>query len=75
MLPPVFLQICGMDPFRDEGLLFEELLRTTANVKTRLEVYAGLPHAFWTALPQLSSSKMFNEDTLSGVQWLLEQVA
>lgn len=36
-----------MDPLRDEGLLYERLLRTECDVCTRLVIYAGLPHAFW----------------------------
>ena len=26
-LPPAYLQICGWDPLRDEGLLYEKLMR------------------------------------------------
>ncbi|KAJ8072029.1 hypothetical protein PM082_015587 [Marasmius tenuissimus] len=37
-LPPAFLQICGLDPLRDEGLIYEKVLRE-AGVPTKLEVY------------------------------------
>ena len=36
-LPPAFIQVAGLDPLRDEGLLYEKLLKE-AGVRTRLEV-------------------------------------
>jgi acetyl esterase/lipase len=36
-LPPTHLQVCGLDPLRDEGLLYERLLREQG-VPTRLDV-------------------------------------
>ncbi|KAF9269815.1 hypothetical protein L218DRAFT_291499 [Marasmius fiardii PR-910] len=38
-LPPTFFQICGYDPLRDEGLLYEKVLKE-ADVPTKLEVRA-----------------------------------
>jgi acetyl esterase/lipase len=67
----VFFQVAGMDPLRDEALIFERELRTKAGVETKLEVYKGLPHSFYTALPTLKSSKRFVDDTTRGVGWLL----
>ena len=40
-LPPTFFQIAGLDPLRDEGLLYEKLLRE-AGVKTQLIMYVSL---------------------------------
>ena len=40
-LPPTFFQIAGIDPLRDEGLLYEKLLRE-AGVKTQLIMYVSL---------------------------------
>lgn len=37
-LPPAFLQVMGNDPLRDEGLLYERLLRE-AGVKTKFLKY------------------------------------
>jgi acetyl esterase/lipase len=37
-LPPTFFQICGLDPLRDDGFLYERLLRE-AGCKTYVKVY------------------------------------
>jgi len=43
-LPPTYFQVCGMDPLRDDALVFERELRTECSTKTKLDVYPGLPH-------------------------------
>lgn len=72
-LPPHYFQICGADPLRDEGLIYERMLRENEGIKTRLSVYKGLPHGFWSIFPQLKSSQQFVEDSVNGVEWLLQQ--
>ncbi|KAI0149720.1 putative lipase/esterase [Hypoxylon sp. NC0597] len=72
-LPPAYFQICGLDPLRDEGLIYERVLREEAGVKTRLDIYKGFGHYFWTNWPQLERSREFVQDTAKGVKWLLEQ--
>lgn len=42
-LPPAFLQIGGIDPLRDDGLVYEQALRE-AGVKTKFEVYVRYVH-------------------------------
>ena len=74
-LPPAYFQICGVDPLRDEGLLYERVLREEAGVPTRLDLYPGYCHYFWTNFPLLPRSREFVEDTVRGVRWLLEQSA
>lgn len=70
-LPPTYLQVAGADPARDYGLLYEEVLKG-AGVKTRADVFSGLPHGFWRFFPQAEFSKDFSRKTEEGFRWLLE---
>lgn len=36
-LPPAYMQVAGADPLRDEGLMYEKVLRE-ANVETKLDL-------------------------------------
>ena len=47
-LPRAFFQIAGLDPLRDEGLIYEKELREN-NTVTRLNVYDGFGHMFWVS--------------------------
>lgn len=72
-VPPAYFQVCGLDPLRDEALIYERILREEAGVKTTLDLYKGLGHYFWTNWPGLEMSRVFVEDTVKGVRWLLEE--
>jgi acetyl esterase/lipase len=72
-LPPTMFQICGMDPLRDEAMLYERVLREKYNVKTKTYLYPGLPHGFWSFFPTGNVSKNFIKETVDGVEWLLQQ--
>jgi acetyl esterase/lipase len=72
-LPPTYFQICGMDPLRDEGLIYEQALREEWGVRTRMDIYPGLPHGFWSFYPEADFSKKHLMDTMNGMEWLLEQ--
>ncbi|KAK4503810.1 hypothetical protein PRZ48_004725 [Zasmidium cellare] len=72
-LPPQVFQICGADPLRDEALVYERILREDHGVKTKVEMYPGLPHGFWSLFPQMKASEKFMDDSVKAVGWLLEQ--
>lgn len=69
--PKAFFQVGGLDPLRDEAVLYDRVLRESG-VLTRFELYGGYGHMWWTNYPTLDSSKRFVEDTLRGMKWLLE---
>ncbi|KAK7682273.1 hypothetical protein QCA50_014476 [Cerrena zonata] len=69
-LPPAYFQISGLDPLRDEGILYEKTLRN-AGVKTQIQIYPGLPHGGHIMVRSASISIKFNNDTHDGIRWLL----
>lgn len=70
-LPPAYFQACGADPSRDDSLVYEMVLREEAGVKTKIDIYPGLPHCWWDFFTDLKATKRKNEDTVKGVGWLL----
>jgi acetyl esterase/lipase len=74
-LPPAYFQVCGLDPLRDEALIYERILREEVGIPTKLDLYKGFGHYFWTNFPLLEQSRVFVEDTVKGARWLLEQAA
>ncbi|KAJ6537143.1 Alpha/Beta hydrolase protein [Mycena capillaripes] len=71
-IPPAYIQICGLDPLRDEGLLYERLLRDDG-IQTKLDMYPGLPHGFHAFFPQLAASRKWDVDFRAGLGWLLAE--
>jgi acetyl esterase/lipase len=43
-LPPAYLQVAGLDPLRDEALIYEHVLREENGVQTKMDVYDGYGH-------------------------------
>ncbi|PNP45939.1 hypothetical protein THARTR1_10881 [Trichoderma harzianum] len=70
-LPPVYFQVAGLDPARDDSLIYERILREECGVPTRIDVYRGVPHGFWTMYPDLAASRRRMRDAVDGVGWLL----
>ncbi|KAI8938275.1 hypothetical protein NX059_005933 [Plenodomus lindquistii] len=65
-----FFQVAGLDPLRDEAVLYDVKLRESG-VLTRFQLYPGYGHMFWTNYPELEESARFVRDTVRGVRWLL----
>jgi len=62
-----------MDPLRDEAIIFERRLKSNGT-PTKLDMYPGVPHGFWSFFPTMNLSAQFVKDTSNGVGWLLKQV-
>ena len=70
-LPAALFQIDGMDPLRDEALIYERVLREEDGIKTKSFIYPGLPHGHWGFFPSLKSSEKFRKEQVDGMGWLL----
>ncbi|ORY10365.1 Alpha/Beta hydrolase protein [Clohesyomyces aquaticus] len=71
--PATYFQICGQDPLRDEGLIYEHILREECGVPTKVQLYPGIPHGGLSFLPMLSHAKQSPADIKEGITWLLDQ--
>ncbi|KAI0738335.1 alpha/beta-hydrolase [Daedaleopsis nitida] len=69
-LPPAFVQVMECDPLRDEGILYERLLREAGSA-TKLVRYPGCPHGFHYSFPGISATAKVDQDEREGLKWLL----
>ena len=69
---PTFIQVCGQDPLRDDGLIYARVLQD-AGIPTRLNIYPGVPHGFNGFFPQLTLAQKYEQDTMDGMSWLLKR--
>jgi acetyl esterase/lipase len=70
-LPPTVIGIAGMDPLRDEALLYAKLL-AEANVPTEIRLFKGVPHGH-RLFDQLKASNDWDECVKEGILWALER--
>jgi acetyl esterase/lipase len=69
--PPTYFQLCGMDPLRDDGLIYEYVLRAESGVPTKLDMYAGIPHGAQEFFVMLPIAKKALQDMKVDIEWLL----
>lgn len=74
-LAKAFIQVAGLDPLRDQGLIYAKALEEDWRTEVRLHVYGGYGHMFWTNWPLLEMSPKFWKDTVKGFEWMLGQEA
>lgn len=68
-MPPVYINVCGMDPLRDDGIVYHHVLQDHG-VKTKLEVVPGVPHGH-IANPQLKSAQKASGQFVKAVGWIM----
>ncbi|TFK87906.1 hypothetical protein K466DRAFT_599116 [Polyporus arcularius HHB13444] len=69
-LPPAFIQVQEFDPIRDDGIVYEKVLRE-AGVRTKLVKYVGTVHGFHYAFPRIGAATELDRDAREGLKWLL----
>jgi acetyl esterase/lipase len=62
---PTYIQIAGLDPLRDDALVYARALHEHG-IRTRVDVYPGMPHGFHAKFSDLQISQKFNRDTVVG---------
>ncbi|KAH9858792.1 Alpha/Beta hydrolase protein [Lenzites betulinus] len=71
-LPPAYIQVCGRDPLKDEGLVYGEILKGSA-VPVKVDLYPGVPHGFHLVYPTSQLALQMDKDFRAGIRWLLSR--
>jgi acetyl esterase/lipase len=71
-LPPTVFGIAGLDPLRDEALLYAKLL-SEANVPTEIRLFKGVPHGHRRFGDTLKASKDWDDCIEEGITWVLSK--
>jgi acetyl esterase/lipase len=71
-LPPTVFGIAGLDPLRDEALLYAKLL-SEANVPTDIRLFKGVPHGHRRFGDALKASKDWDDCVEEGIAWVLSK--
>ncbi|KAH9846781.1 Alpha/Beta hydrolase protein [Lenzites betulinus] len=69
-LPPAYIQVCGRDPLKDEGIVYGEILEGSG-VPVKVDLYPGVPHAFHLMFPTSQLALQLDKDFRAGIRWLL----
>ncbi|KAJ9418758.1 Alpha/Beta hydrolase protein [Fusarium oxysporum] len=69
-MPPTVLGVVGLDPLRDEALLYGKML-AEAGVPTDVSLFLGLPHGFRSHEEKLSAFNRWDKVIEDGVGWIL----
>lgn len=68
-----YFMICGLDPFRDEGIVWRERL-SRCEKRTKMQLYPGLPHGLGLGYVRedvFPPKHRWDNDYIDGVCWLL----
>jgi acetyl esterase/lipase len=66
----MYIQVAGLDVSRDYAFFYEEILRDES-VKTKLDVFPGLPHGFWSFFPKAEFTEDWRAMTKTGLRLLV----
>ncbi|KAF6810103.1 alpha beta hydrolase fold-3 domain protein [Colletotrichum sojae] len=70
--PKVYSYAGGLDPFRDDCVIYNDWLSGLPGVKSRMRLLEDENHTGWVTLPiPACHSRTIKEATLDGMAWLL----